>query len=873
MDVARISESLRRMYEEDGYRIVFWHDPEGEFEGVLGELGLDGVTVLRLDEEGGFGVKLRLEREDAAGRYLLYSPAEEPEYEQDWLLDIRLYSGSFRADRASLLLSELKLGTQSLREHLAARRKFFDRVERLRSLARLVSPDDTAVDLDRKMLAVVTGAEPAELFAIVRAVLCDWVDASSESVCDLEDEPAVWGQVVKLDLEGAFWSMVAEGFGYQDDSPTLRRLLVGLFVTDLSRQLGGDFPRALSQMVVPGSDNVVVFMAQWRDSGRWGGHYDVLSTEVSKSLEIEQVLDGRTLAELEGVMTFSDVERLVICHLRDLVMGDTAAVSEIGGVIRRRLDGHWCSQRARQDGLVPRRAFRAVYEALPAAAQLFSMRGEVEQFGRLSAGEMFAAYQKTWFRFDQLYRIFSVAANLVEAEGWEMLKPVRERVEGFYVRSYLQPLASAWDREVDDSSGEGLLSRWELSQSPPQHQFFLRHIQPKLKPDGSRRVFVLISDALRYEVGEELAARLNGRYRLEAKLSAQLGVLPSFTPLGMAALLPHRTLRLDEAGAVWADDQRAMSMEDRNQVLKGCQGMAISATELMQLSKEAGRERVKHSSVIYVFHNHIDATADHAATEGQTFEAVGRAVEELGKLVTFIVNNLNGNRLLITADHGFLFTVSSPTETERTKIEPEPAGVILSKKRFLLGRSLGRESRVLHGRTKITAGTRDEMEFWIPHGLNRFHFTGGARFVHGGATLQEVCIPLIEVEHKKNPGSRGDTRSTSVPVQVAGKHHKITTPTHRFKLIQTEAVSDRMRPVTMTVAVYDGGEPVTNVETVTMDSTSTDLDALTKVVMLTLKQGQYDKRRVYHLILRRTDDGKEIACEEVTIDRAISDEF
>lgn len=139
--------------------------------------------------------------------------------------------------------------------------------------------------------------------------------------------------------------------------------------------------------------------------------------------------------------------------------------------------------------------------------------------------------------------------------------------------------------------------------------------------------------------------------------------------------------------------------------------------------------------------------------------------------------------------------------------------------------------------------------------------------------MQEVCIPLIEVEHKKNPGSRGDTRSTSVPVQVAGKHHKITTPTHRFKLIQTEAVSDRMRPVTMTVAVYDGGEPVTNVETVTMDSTSTDLDALTKVVMLTLKQGQYDKRRVYHLILRRTDDGKEIACEEVTIDRAISDEF
>src|SRR5207245_3607944 len=132
-------------------RIVFWNDPEREFLNVLPFLLLDGVTTLRLDQEPALGVKIRLERDDPAGKYLLYSPAEEPDYETDWLLDIRLYSRSFRADRASILLDELGLKNLHLRQHLADRRKFFDSKERLQKLKLLVVPDDTATDLDRKM--------------------------------------------------------------------------------------------------------------------------------------------------------------------------------------------------------------------------------------------------------------------------------------------------------------------------------------------------------------------------------------------------------------------------------------------------------------------------------------------------------------------------------------------------------------------------------------------------------------------------------------------------------------------------------------------------------------------------------------------------
>ncbi len=128
---ARIEQSLERLFQSEGHRIVFWHDPAREFEEVLPDLSLADVSLLRLDEHGALAAKVRLEQEDPTGRYLLYAPFEPPEPENDWLLDMRLYSASFSADRASMLLSDLGLTQQSLRQHLGDRAKFFANRDRL----------------------------------------------------------------------------------------------------------------------------------------------------------------------------------------------------------------------------------------------------------------------------------------------------------------------------------------------------------------------------------------------------------------------------------------------------------------------------------------------------------------------------------------------------------------------------------------------------------------------------------------------------------------------------------------------------------------------------------------------------------------------
>ena len=216
MDVAQITDALDRVFNNEQVRVVFWNDPDGEFIESLPDIALEGVEVLKLDEVGALEAKVRIEQDDPAGRYLLYSPAEEPDYENDWLLDMRLYGRSFRADRASITLRELGLAHRHLRQHLAKRRKFFDSRERLHKLKSLVSPEDSELDLDRKMLAVVTKAGQPELFNIVRTL---FHSMTADGAPDLEADPPAWDQIEKFELDEPFWAMVKSAFGLRRGQP------------------------------------------------------------------------------------------------------------------------------------------------------------------------------------------------------------------------------------------------------------------------------------------------------------------------------------------------------------------------------------------------------------------------------------------------------------------------------------------------------------------------------------------------------------------------------------------------------------------------------------------------------------------------------
>jgi uncharacterized protein (TIGR02687 family) len=875
MDTKQINDALDRIFHEKDARIVFWNDPERDFLNVLTFLRLDDVTTIHLDREAALAVKIRLERDDPTGKYLLYSPTEEPDYESDWLLDIRLYSRSFRADRASILLDQLGLLDHGLRQHLTDRRKFFDSKERLQKLRPLVAAADVAADLDRKMIAVAVRADQPEFFNIVRTLFHAYTEGTDE--IDLDASSPAWEQIEKFDLAGPFWDMARTAFGYADDDPSLKKLLIRLLVTDYAHHLKADVPGGLVNLVLPrsGRSNAVVSLAQWRDSSSKASSYDRLSAKVAGLIHLGDHLHGLEIDGLLDVMTFLAVEKSIASGLRERVKNTAATLNadEVRVIATRRQDGHWASPAVAGAPEVPRKALHAVYDALAAAACFFALRNQHgPDFDFPGAPHLYRAYETELFRFDQLYRHFCEAADEAESSCWDLLKPLRSDLEACYTIWFVPKLALAWGKFVEPQGTARLLTRWQVDRVPNQQEFYEQHVRPRLAEADNRRAFVIISDAFRFEAAQELAQELNGKYRFEATLTSQLGVLPSYTALGMASLLPHKTLAYKPNGDVLVDGKPTSSTEQRNEILGAVGGMACKAGELLSMKRDEGREFVKDKRVAYIYHNAVDAVGDSGSTEEKTFEGVRYAIDELAALVSYVINKLNGSHVVITADHGFLFTESPPGEPEKTKLDEKPPGTVKAKKRYLIGHNLPDHAGAWHGKTKVTAGAEGDMEFWIPRAANRFHFTGGARFVHGGAMLQEVVVPVITVREVEGKSAK-ETKTKPVTVHVLGTTHKITTNKHRFELIQIEPVGERVKPVTLKVAVYEGDQPVTNVETVTFESDSEKMNDRKKWVSLVLQDRPYDKKTPFRLILRDAETGIEQQSVPVVIDRAFHDDF
>ena len=137
---------------------------------------------------------------------------------------------------------------------------------------------------------------------------------------------------------------------------------------------------------------------------------------------------------------------------------------------------------------------------------------------------------------------------------------------------------------------------------------------------------------------------------------------------------------------------------------------------------------------------------------------------------------------------------------------------------------------------------------------------------------QEIVVPVVSVKQVRGK-SADDTRIRNVSVQVLGTNHKITTSNCRFQLIQMDAVSERVKPLTLRIAIYDGDEAVTDIQTVKFDSSSSSIDDRKKWVSLVLKDRQFNKKVPCRLLLLDAETEIMQQSVEVNIERAFNDDF
>jgi len=242
MTIPELSNNIRKVFDDEGRRIVFWYDADKEFEAELDGLDIPDINLKRLDEVGALELKILLEFEDTESKYLLYAPTPEPAPSDNWLLDVSLYSRTFHADRASIILSELGLVQPSLRTFFGRHKAFLNSQDRLERLKKWVKPEDTDSDLELKMIAVIVKAEHPDVFVAMMRLF--------EGLSEKGSGNKAWEDVEKFGLAEPFWRLMAVTFGYSKTEPSLEDLLRCLLITDLYFSLKTDLPAGLQHFVL-----------------------------------------------------------------------------------------------------------------------------------------------------------------------------------------------------------------------------------------------------------------------------------------------------------------------------------------------------------------------------------------------------------------------------------------------------------------------------------------------------------------------------------------------------------------------------------------------------------------------------------------------
>ena len=178
--------------------------------------------------------------------------------------------------------------------------------------------------------------------------------------------------------------------------------------------------------------------------------------------------------------------------------------------------------------------------------------------------------------------------------------------------------------------------------------------------------------------------------------------------------------------------------------------------------------------------------------------------------------NANATNIFITADHGFLFQDEALADTFFLSTKPQGDDIKVINRRYVLGHGLKADNAfATFGAAQL--GLESDLEVQIPKSIHRLRLAGGgSRFVHGGATLQEIVVPVLAVNKKR----KSDTRL--VNVEVWPESDKITTGQVVVRLFQSEPVSDKVQPRTLRAGLYVGETLISNLVNLTFDQTSAD---------------------------------------------------
>lgn len=828
---SKIAQALTKLFER--HRIVFWYDTKRELRSDFDGLELPGVEKIVLDNNE-FGVKYRILREQADRKFLLYKEGAPPPDTDNWLLDVQLAHGEFRTDQAAIWLGELELGldfTNVVNEHA----EFFRAVKRREALKKMLKADDTPGMIRLKMLAVCAGAEP-RIDTALESLIGEYADERDEKI----------KLIGRCGLDKFLWEQMSRCFGYNSETPGIKDFVIELFKSCYAMGTDG-------QVRLTG--DALVFLKRWKDSRQYEKAFEKLSDECADVLSIEQDLAEQDFRDLIELDYFRLIDQKILSDLVKSVTGRTVSAGDVALWVRQRRQGHWYGE------------YRHLYEAVDYAIQ-FSQALDEAKLTMESMSDGIQRYVGHWFRLDQLYRKFIY--NMRSSGQASLLGALNEQIENLYTNNFLLKINDQWQAFVDSAK------KWDAPPVTLQRNFFSRFVRPFLEKDN--KIYVIISDAFRYEIGEEFISLIRQEDRFDAELEPMLSMLPSYTQMGMAALLPNSELAPadNDTGTVFVDSQSSQGTPNRikilSQAVKG-KATAMKSEELMGLNKEDCRALIRDHDVVYIYHNRIDDTGDKRESEDRVFDATEETLQELIRIVKKLTS-ANANNLLLTSDHGFIYQNRPLVESDFSTAEPDGDRVLYPDRHFVIGVGL-KENIGLRKFQCSELGLAGDLEVQIPKSINRLRQRGsGSRYVHGGASLQEVVIPVVRINKKR----QSDISVVEVEI-LRGASSVITSAQMAVVFYQTKPVTDKVQPRNLRAGIYtQSGELISDCHELAFDLASENARERELQVrfVLTRKADEVNEQEVTLRIdekLAGTSHYKEYKSLRYTMRRSFTSDF
>lgn len=862
MDSEKIIQDLNRRFaaplpEFYKRRIVVWIDEDQEFVDKLDEITLGGAKVVALTGTNNFYVKKLLAVDDPTSNYLVYRPFAYESDEDNWLLDVELYGEEFRADLVSMWMDEMGIPqTPALRRSFKQYRKFFNAQARRNKVSAQPVTPTTPAQLQMAIMAALAGLKDAKPNAIIKAVLQAGL---------LKDSNAVYQEFVNYGIDEAFWRMVAQGTGYQEMDSDLAQLATHILLTASTRTMRQEFLSGL-QMFISSAHQAYCydFVSDWMHSEDAKDIYEI-AAYVENELKLPQRFIKLQVADLVETEVFPCVNEVVLVKLMTEISDHIIDVDTITKTVEKRRTCVWYDD------------VKNYYEGILQVAKMQAFFKEHSAgFHTVEPAKVWKEYTTEYYIMDTYYREFhksySESLKNYHEELSDLFTHVMEKVEGLYTTWFLGQLGNNWS----DACADNLREYGRVLEVPQQTDFYRRQVAA-----SDSKVYVIISDAMRYEVAATLAEQLQRETQAKVDLRSMQGIFPTITKFGMAALLPHKELSVElksgktERLAVLADGQ-STEAPNRDKLLKAADpaSVALKYKDIIGMKRADRQALIKGMNVVYIYHDTIDE-AGHL--ESSIFSACDTAIEELKNMVRIIANEWGGANIIITSDHGFLYTHSPLSEDDKVDKTTESDQDVEIGRRYAIMQKGAQPQYLLP--VKFLGGNT-AYDVYAPRESIRIKMKGGGlNFVHGGISLQEMVVPVIEYhflrnqskEYKKNK-SKYDTKP--VEISLLSANRKISNMIFSLNFYQKDAVGGNREAATYQLYFTDSsGKAISDVQKIIADKSSDNGQERTFRCSFNLKSLKYSNTETYYLVIA-DENGLQMQREEFQIDIAFAvDEF